>query len=213
MTEDGFERLVDNTSGGSKREFLTRLATRAVVNGASLQQVKEAVDQELVSKRVVTAGLVGTEMYFTRSDLQQAEASLAQLIKQAQGTRHHVLSRDIYRKVIRDNPNLTDEQKQAVMTLTRRKGSVACLTGIAGSGKTTTNEVVKQAYVAAGYTVMGVAPTNQVARAMEDSLGVPSSSIQVCLTRQPCPENQPEGTKLVGMWMSETLSSYTKGSP
>jgi thymidylate kinase len=79
------------------------------------------------------------------------------------------------------------------MTLTRRKGSLASLTGIAGSGKTTTNEVVKQAYVAAGYTVMGVAPTNQVARAMEDSLGVPSSSIHAFLNRDKGREIQQEG--------------------
>jgi len=213
MAEEVFEKLVDNTSVVSKKEFLTRLATRAVVHGASLQQVKEAVDKELASERVVVAGLVGTEMYFTRSDLQQAEASLAQLIKQAQGTRHHVLSREIYRKVIRDNPNLTDEQKQAVMTLTRRKGSVACLTGIAGSGKTTTNEVVKQAYVAAGYTVMGVAPTNQVARAMEDSLGVPSSSIHAFLNRDKGREIQQEGKKLVWKVDSETMDSIRKELP
>ena len=213
MAEEVFEKLVDNTSVVSKKEFLTRLATRAVVHGASLQQVKEAVDKELASERVVVAGLVGTEMYFTRSDLQQAEASLAQLIKQAQGTRHHVLSRDIYRKVIRDNPNLTDEQKQAVMTLTRRKGSVACLTGIAGSGKTTTNEVVKQAYVAAGYTVMGVAPTNQVARAMEDSLGVPSSSIHAFLNRDKGRETQQQGKKLVWKVDSETMDSIRKELP
>ena len=213
MAEEVFEKLVDNTSVVSKKEFLTRLATRAVVHGASLQQVKEAVDQELVSKRVVTAGLVGTEMYFTRSDLQQAEASLAQLIKQAQGTRHHVLSREIYRKVIRDNPNLTDEQKQAVRALTRRKGSVACLTGIAGAGKTTTNEAVKQAYVAAGYTVMGVAPTNQVARAMEDSLGVPSSSIHAFLNRDQGRDVQQEGKKLVWKVDSETMDSIRKRLP
>ncbi len=213
MAEEVFEKLVDNTSVVSKKEFLTRLATRAVVHGASLQQVKEAVDKELASERVVVAGLVGTEMYFTRSDLQQAESSLAQLIKQAQGTRHHVLSREIYRKVIRDNPNLTDEQKQAVRALTRRKGSVACLTGIAGAGKTTTNEVVKQAYVAAGYTVMGVAPTNQVARAMEDSLGVPSSSIHAFLNRDQGRDVQQEGKKLVWKVDSETMDSIRKELP
>jgi len=213
MAEEVFEKLVDNTSVVSKKEFLTRLATRAVVHGASLQQVKEAVDKELASERVVVAGLVGTEMYFTRSDLQQAESSLAQLIKQAQGTRHHVLSREIYRKVIRDNPNLTDEQKQAVRALTRRKGSVACLTGIAGAGKTTTNEVVKQAYVAAGYTVMGVAPTNQVARAMADSLGVPSSSIHAFLNRDQGRDVQQEGKKLVWKVDSETMDSIRKRLP
>lgn len=213
MAEEVFEKLVDNTSVVSKKEFLTRLATRAVVHGASLQQVKDAVDKELASQRVVAAGLVGNEMYFTRSDLQQAESSLAQLIKQAQGTRHHVLSREIYRKVIRDNPNLSDEQKQAVQTLTRRKGSLACLTGIAGAGKTTTIEAVKEAYLAAGYTVMGVAPTNQVARAMEDNLGIPSSSIHSFLNRDQGREVQRDGKKLVWKVDSTTMDSIRKRLP
>jgi conjugative relaxase-like TrwC/TraI family protein len=213
MAEEVFEKLVDNTSVVSKKEFLTRLATRAVVHGASLQQVKEAVDKELASERVVVAGLVGTEMYFTRSDLQQAEASLAQLIKQAQGTRHHVLSREIYRKVIRDNPNLSDEQKQAVRALTRRKGSVASLTGIAGAGKTTTIEAVKQAYVAAGYTVLGVAPTHQVARAMEDGMGVHSTSIHAFLNRDQGRDVQQEGKKLVWKVDFETMDSIRKQLP
>jgi conjugative relaxase-like TrwC/TraI family protein len=213
MAEEVFEKLVDNNTVVSKKEFLTRLATRAVVHGASLEQVKDAVEKELSSKRVVQAGLVGTEMYFTRADLQNAEASLAQLLKQAQGTRHHVLSREIYRKVIRDNPNLSDEQKQAVRTLTRRKGSVACLTGIAGAGKSTTNEVTKQAYLAAGYTVIGVAPTNQVARAMEESLGVPSTSIHALVNRDKGREVQQEGKKLVWKVDSETMESIRKQLP
>lgn len=213
MAEEVFEKLVDNNTVVSQKEFLTRLATRAVVHGASLQQVKEAVAKELASERVVLAGLVGTEMHYTRADLQNAEASLAQLLKQAQGTRHHVLSREIYRKVIRDNPNLSDEQKQAVQALTRRKGSVACLTGIAGAGKSTTNEVTKQAFIAAGYTVIGVAPTNQVARAMEDSLGVPSSSIHAFLNRDKGREVQQEGKKLVWKVDSGTMDSIRKQLP
>ena len=213
MAEEVFEKLVDNNSVVSKKDFLTRLATQAVVHGASFQQVKEAVDNELASERVVKAGLVGTEMYFTRSDLHQAESSLAELIKQAQGTRHHVLSPEVYRKVIRDNPDLSDEQKQAVRVLTRKKGSVACLTGIAGAGKTTTLEAVKQAYLAAGYTVIGVAPTNQVARALEDGLGIPSTSIHAFLNQDQGREVQRDGKKLTWKVDSETMDSIRKRLP
>lgn len=213
MAEEVFEKLVDNNTVVSKKEFLTRLATRAVVHGASLQQVREAVDNELASERVVLAGLVGTEMHYTRSDLQSAEASLAQLLKQAQGTRHHVLSREIYRKVIRDHPNLSDEQKQAVQVLTRRKGSVASLAGIAGAGKSMTIEVTKQAYLAAGYNVMAVAPTNQVARAMEDQLGVPAMSIQAFLNRDIAQEVKQEGKKLIWKMDPDTMHSIRERLP
>ena len=184
LAEQVFEKLVDNNTIVSKRDLLTKLATRAVVHGASLDEVKKLVDKELSSNRVVVAGLVGTEIYYTRSDLLAAESSLAKLLKQARTTRHHVLSREVFRKVIRNNPNLSDEQKQALRIITRNKGSISCLTGIAGAGKSTTLKAVKEAYEASGYTVQCLAPTNQVARDLKENLNAQSSTIHSFLNRK-----------------------------
>jgi conjugative relaxase-like TrwC/TraI family protein len=213
MAENAFEKLVDNVSVVPAKDLLTKLATQAVVHGASFMEVMAAVQAELVSSRAIPVGLVGTEVHYTRTDLLNAEASIGQLLKQAQKTRHHVLSREVYRKVIRDNPALSAEQREAVRTITRRKGSVVCLTGIAGAGKSTTIEASKQAYHAAGYTVIGLAPTNQVARAMQDSLGIPSSSIHAFINREDVPQLAQDGRRLVWKMDSKTMADIQRRLP
>lgn len=109
---------------------------------------------------------------------------MAKLLKQARTTRHHILSQEVFRKVIRNNPNLSDEQKQALRIITRTKGSISCLTGIAGAGKSTTLKAVKEAYEASGYTVQCLAPTNQVARDLKENLNAQSSTIHSFLNRK-----------------------------
>ena len=184
MAEQVFEKLIDNKTITCERDFLTKLATQAVVHGSTLEEVKKAVATELASNRVVAAGMVGTKMYYTRTDLQSAETSLAKLLDQAKHTRHHVLSKTVYRKVIKNNPHLSSEQKQALRIITRRKGSIASVLGIAGAGKTTTLEAIKEAYESAGYTVQCLGPTNQIARALEENLKVSSSTVHSYLNRE-----------------------------
>jgi conjugative relaxase-like TrwC/TraI family protein len=207
IVERAFEKLVDDRSVVTKRELFAKAATEAVVHGASIQQVQAAIGVELSSPRAVLAGMVETEPCYTRSDLVKAESDLAGLIERSRHTSHHVLSKEVFREVMRLNPHLTDEQKDAVKVLTRRKGSVVCLTGIAGAGKTTVLDAAKQAWESAGYTVVGVAPTNKAARNMEESSGIPSSSIHAFLNKSEGRAIEQKGKRLIWKMNDEVMKT------
>lgn len=207
IVERAFEKLVDDRAVVTQRELFAKAATEAVVHGASIQQVKDAITAEFASPRAILAGVVETDLCYTRSDLMKAESDLARLIERSRTTSHHVISKEVFSDIIRANPHLTDEQKQAVKVLTRQKGSVVCLTGVAGAGKTTVIDTAKQAWEAAGYTVVGVAPTNKAARNMEDSSGIPSSSIHSFLNKSEGRVIEQQGRRLVWKISDEVMKT------
>jgi len=72
---------------------------------------------------------------------------------------------------------LTQGQRQAAEAITTSGRGLDLVVGVAGSGKTTSLEVVRTAFEAEGYRVLGTAISGQAARALHDEAGVESRTI------------------------------------
>ncbi len=72
---------------------------------------------------------------------------------------------------------LTDGQRQAAVAIATSGRALDVVVGVAGSGKTTALEVVRTAYQAAGFRVLGTAISGQAARALHREAGVDSRTI------------------------------------
>jgi len=72
---------------------------------------------------------------------------------------------------------LTEGQRRAAEAITTSGRGLDLVVGIAGSGKTTSLEVVRTAFEAEGYRVLGTAISGQAARALHDEAGVESRTI------------------------------------
>lgn len=78
---------------------------------------------------------------------------------------------------------LTDGQRRAVSGITGSGHAVDLVIGVAGAGKTTALDVVRQAYEADGYTVLGTATSGQAARTLGRDANMGSSTLASLLWR------------------------------
>lgn len=72
---------------------------------------------------------------------------------------------------------MSPDQKNATEYLTLKSGGVALVIGNAGTGKSTLAEVVKDAYQAEGFKVIGCAPSNKAAVGLNEATGIESTSV------------------------------------
>ena len=72
---------------------------------------------------------------------------------------------------------LSDEQQRSVKWATQETGGVCVIKGRAGSGKTTSAEVIVDAFKQSGWTVLGTATGNDASQKLEVETGITSRSI------------------------------------
>lgn len=76
---------------------------------------------------------------------------------------------------------LNQEQADAVRHITMEAGVLACIEGMAGTGKTTVLETINTAYTKAGFQVIGCALSGKAAEGLEEGSGISSSTIHSLL--------------------------------
>ncbi|MFN8038894.1 MAG: MobF family relaxase [Acidimicrobiales bacterium] len=79
--------------------------------------------------------------------------------------------------------DLTDGQRRAVSGITGSGRGVDLVVGVAGAGKTTALDVVRSAFEAEGYTVIGTATSGQAARTLGREANMASSTLASLLWR------------------------------
>ncbi len=94
--------------------------------------------------------------------------------------------------LIPESPGLSEDQRQAVAHVLTSRDRILAMDGVAGSGKTTTLAAIREAVSAAGYDVVGVAPTSRAAQRLAE-VGIETSTLQRFLIDAP----QARGHRLV----------------
>ena len=77
---------------------------------------------------------------------------------------------------------LTEEQKTVIRHQTTQTGGVCVVEGYAGTGKTTVSDVVKRAFDAEGFTMVGVAISNKAAMKLAEESGMEARSVTKTLS-------------------------------
>lgn len=80
-------------------------------------------------------------------------------------------------RIVQKKSNLDAEQKAAAKRLLTQKSAIRILSGVAGSGKSTTLEAVKSGLERAGYKVLGGALAGKAAQELADKTGVNARTI------------------------------------
>ncbi|MBA4118862.1 MAG: hypothetical protein C0514_08230 [Candidatus Puniceispirillum sp.] len=121
---------------------------------------------EIKKKRHASAPIVDTRIYTTRS-IRALERSLMEGARRLSCAQSHAIDHDIAAQVEGDFDErlvefggLSKDQKEALAHILAPK-QLACVTGFAGTGKTTIVEAAKNVWERSGYQVVGLAPTGR----------------------------------------------------
>jgi conjugative relaxase-like TrwC/TraI family protein len=173
----GEHGLTERSNTFDQRAVLQEFA-QAAAQGARVPEVRGRSDwfvdrQDVLRTRsgeMTTQDLVGCERQLIDSALGRIDAGCAV-----------VPEGDVARALAAADRRLTDEQAEIVRVTASTGHGVQVVEALAGTGKTYTAGVLRSLYEAAGYSVLGLAPTGRAARELADDAGIPASTIDRAL--------------------------------
>jgi len=127
--------------------------------------------------RVIERGQSTPARQFTTAKTIAAEQEIVRRVSEGQNQLESVLSRQQAIAIADEHVHLNRAQKSVVEDVLSSPDRIQGLQGFAGSGKTASLSVVRDAAESQGYTVCGFAPTSRAARQLNDA-GVVSETLQ-----------------------------------
>ena len=173
----GEHGLTERSNTFDQRAVLQEFAA-AAVQGARVAKVRDRADWfvdrgEVLrtrSEAMTTQDLVGCERRLIDSALGRIDAGCAV-----------VAESEVARALASADRRLTDEQAEVVRLTASSGHGVQVVEALAGTGKTYTAGVLRSLYEAAGYRVVGLAPTGRGARELTEDAGIPACTIDRAL--------------------------------
>jgi ATP-dependent exoDNAse (exonuclease V) alpha subunit len=198
------ERNLEREAVVEERDLL-RDALRRSMGDVALTEVRSEFE-----KRVSAGKFVGVEKKtgapgraFTTREMIGGEQDTIQFMRDGQNKHAALASFDTRREIEKDHPHLSQSQQAAVEQILASLDQVTAMEGVAGSGKTTSLVVVREAAEREGYKVEGFAPTSRAAQKLGEA-GIESSTLQRYLTRN---DEQHDGPKRLYVLDESSLAS------
>ena len=172
--EKGFER-----EAVTDERLLMRDALRHGMGVLTYAQIKPAFEQRLADGEFLQAQgqkYSSGRMMTTPETIALEHKAVAQVI-QGQGTMSAMLRPEQAAAYAYSLPILNEGQREVVQQVLTSTDRVQGLQGLAGTGKTTTLNSIRQAAERAGYAVEGFAPTSKAASQLRDA-GISAGTLQ-----------------------------------
>lgn len=173
--KDALEDITNHQSFFSERELVRKVAEQAQGKGIGAADVL-AVSREYLSENAVHLRN-GDQLLFTTPEMLELEKEmLSNVEKSREGTWHQVKERAAA-KILKENSHLRPEQKSAIEHITQKKGMIAAVSGMAGTGKTTMLKVAAEIWKKSGFEVRGAALSGKAADGLSTEAGINSATI------------------------------------
>ncbi len=178
-------------NGGAFTRFDLTQAIASTLHGTSVTTIETMVQRALASPAIVPIGDPAEQppirahnrvvpddrhLQYTSRTLLAIEDRLLDHLAAGVNAGSGVLDRAAVEAMITAS-TLGPDQANAIRVLTSAGDRVAVMVGRAGTGKTHTLGTLRTVYEAAGYTVIGLAPSARAARELESGSGVGSTTI------------------------------------
>jgi len=172
------QELMASQSHFTERDAVRRAAELVPGRGIGSQILVEAVRHELrTSNSLIRFENQQGEPRYTTQEMLDIERQMLRSIAKLSTNQQHSVSTPNLDKVIKARPTITSEQLQAVRHLTQQSGSVAVVSGMAGTGKTFLLDACREAWERQGYQVLGAALAGKAAKGLEEGARIKSTTI------------------------------------
>ncbi|MHB8500015.1 MAG: MobF family relaxase [Candidatus Acidiferrales bacterium] len=198
------ERNLEREALVEERDLL-RDALRRSMGAATLTEVRSEFERRVhagefigIAKKTGAPGRA-----FTTREMIGYEQDTIRVMREGQNKHTALATFDTRREIEKDHPHLSQSQRAAVEQILASRDQVTAMEGVAGSGKTTSLAVVREAAEREGYKVEGFAPTSRAAQKMGEA-GIESSTLQRHLARS---NEQHDGPKRLYVLDESSLAS------
>ena len=175
----GPDGLTRDTATFDRRDV--RDAVRRAGQEATTRAQVTGLTDELVRDRRVVPVLQEGKARWTTAELQTTERELVDGAARRQGEGVAVVRPGRVREALAARPELGEDQQAMVRAICGDGAGVSVAVGRAGTGKTTTLGVARDAWARAGVEVRGVAPTGIAATQLEQSASIRSWTVDSLL--------------------------------
>ncbi|MEX2167745.1 MAG: MobF family relaxase [Pirellulales bacterium] len=192
---EAMRALLTNESFFSEQALIRQAARAVMAEGIAARDLINLVRAFLVeSPEVVPLAAKEEEPLFTTKEILAIEKAMLTAIDQGKTSKSHVVRREIVERILSNklplHTDLTDdertrneEQREAILKVTARAGSVQVIEGMAGTGKTYTLNVARQIWSKAGFRVIGMALSAAAAANLQEGATIDSDTIAMRLAQ------------------------------
>jgi conjugative relaxase-like TrwC/TraI family protein len=175
----GFER-----EAVSDERLLMRDALRRGMGDITYPEIRHNFDQRVDTGefRTVASTKHATGRSFTTPETIAMERSAVASLKLGQDTTEPIMQAETARELAASRQKMNDGQRNAIEEILTSKDRVQGLQGLAGTGKTTALEVIREGAEKSGYAVEGFAPSSRATRQLNDA-GISSETLQKFIAR------------------------------
>ena len=177
------ERIFEREAVADERSIM-RDALRRSFGEASYSEVRAGFDarREAGTFRSVQADKYDTGRKFTTPETIAAERANVGYVLEGRNTVAPILSAELAREQANTRSFLNDSQRNAIEQVLNSTDRIHGLQGLAGSGKTTTLQTIREGAESSGYKVEGFAPTSKAAGQLREA-GIEATTLQSFLAR------------------------------
>jgi Ti-type conjugative transfer relaxase TraA len=165
-----------------KEEDIYRHAALAAQGILNAQNVKSYVAALMRNDQLVTLDKDQQGIQrFTSKEMLAIEQGIANIaVYRSKEIKHHASKRTVNQTIIA-RPTITNEQINALDYITRRSGGVACVQGIAGSGKSFLMDACREIFEKSQFRVTGCALSGKAAQGLQDGSKIQSQTLHSLL--------------------------------
>lgn len=182
---EALKQLTSSKSSFTEKALIEQTAVEGQTRGLFADQIRLGVFAELEGAKL---GLRDTQAVylgdhadgykrFTTKELFKLEQEILQTAERGRHSREHCVSDTTLAKALSSKPTLKAEQVEAVKHITQGAGSVKCVSGWAGTGKTYALDTARLALEEEGYRVLGCALSGKAAKELSRGANIESVTI------------------------------------
>ena len=177
--EKNFER-----EAVSNERDLMRDALKRAMGEAPLSRIQQEFNREIEGGGLIRKeSRSGIGRSFTTDEMIALERDNIRLMRGTQDQYPALASSGIRREIEQEYGYLSSSQHRAVQEVLSGRDQIAALEGVAGAGKTTSLNAIRDAAEREGYSVEGFAPTSRAAHKLGEA-GISSSTLQHHLAQE-----------------------------
>ncbi len=159
----------------SELELVRRVAEASPGTGMGIEEIRTAVREVLTDRtRIVPLALVAGEPQFTTLEMLAVERQLLDAVERSRNAVGNAIDERAALAILNRYETLRQEQATAVRHVALGRDAIACVNGMAGTGKTFLLQVAREVWEASGREVIGTALAAKAAQTLEEGSGIRS---------------------------------------